>query len=112
MQLQDETWQWDEGERVVSTPESLGRDIDGDLMLATGADGARQAHELFVGRPRLSEGRSEESVQLQFKAPRSMSDFVDEQSRRSGMRNRSEYLRMLIEREMRHQRNRLQAARV
>ncbi|MDN5973329.1 hypothetical protein [Bifidobacterium crudilactis] len=110
MALQDEQWQWDDGDAVASTSESLEQDIDNDLMLATGADSAREAHELFVGRPRLSEGRGEESVQLQFKAPRSMADFVDEQRKRSGMRNKSEYLRMLVEQEMKHQGHRMQAA--
>jgi hypothetical protein len=110
MALQDEIWQWDDGDTVASTPESLEQDVDSDLMLATGADTAREAHELFVGRPRLSEERGEESVQLQFKAPRSMADFVDEQRKRSGMRNKSEYLRMLVEQEMNHQNHRLQAA--
>lgn len=110
MALQDEQWQWDDSDAVASTPESLEHDVDGDLMLATGAGSAREAHELFVGRPRLSEGRGEESVQLQFKAPRSMAEFVDEQRRRSGMRNKSEYLRMLVEQEMKHQGHRMQAA--
>jgi hypothetical protein len=110
MALQDEQWQWDDGDAVTSTPESLEQDIDSDLMLATGADSAREAHELFVGRPRLSEERGEESVQLQFKAPRSMAEFVDEQRKRSGMRNKSEYLRMLVEQEMKHQGHRMQAA--
>ena len=110
MVLQDETWQWEDGDAVTSTPESLRQDIDSDLMLATGANTAKEAHELFVGRPRLSEKRGEESVQLQFKAPRSMADFVDEQRKRSGMRNKSEYLRELVARDMREHDRQLQDA--
>ena len=46
--LQDETWRWNDGEAVASTPESLRRDVDSDLRLATGADTAQEAYELFV----------------------------------------------------------------
>lgn len=110
MELQDEQWQWDDSQAVESTPESLQNDVDSDLMLATGASTPAEARRLFVGRPPLSESHREKSVQLQFKAPQSMADYVDAQRRREGLSNKSEYLRLLVERDMRSHGRLLQMA--
>ncbi|MCI1649747.1 hypothetical protein [Bifidobacterium tibiigranuli] len=110
MALRDEQWQWDDSQAVESTEQTLYSDVENDLMLATGAADAREAVHMFTGRPRLSEANREETVQLQFKAPRSMADYVDSQRKLAGLHNKSEYLRMLVERDMRSHGQQLQSA--
>jgi hypothetical protein len=108
--LQDETWQWDDSQAVESTGAQAQVEADHDLMEAAGTDNVADAVAVLMGRPRLGDKPREKSVQIHFKASESMAAFVDEQRERSGLRNKSEYLRMLIEQEMKHQNHRLQAA--
>lgn len=102
MAYENETWQWDDADAVESTPKSLYSDIDGDLMFDVGAATPQAAHRLFVGRPRLAKAERERSMQLQFKAPESMADYVNKKH------NRSEYLHRLIARDMSGHGQRLQ----
>lgn len=71
------------------------------LMEMTGQDNARDAEAVILGRPTLGDGPS---VQLLFKAPASMAAYV------KAKKNRSEYLRELIARDMHEHGQRLQTA--
>lgn len=68
------------------------------LMEMTGASNAGEAQNVLLGRPRLKQG--ETTVQVHFKATQEMATWLAEQRKRSGMRYISEYLRMLVERDM------------
>ncbi|MDN6271416.1 MAG: hypothetical protein L0J23_01890 [Bifidobacterium crudilactis] len=78
------------------------------LMEMTGAPDVGQAQDVLLGRPRLRKG--EETVQVHFKATREMATWLAEQRKRSGMRYTSEYLRMLVERDMDNHASRHQTA--
>jgi hypothetical protein len=77
-------------------------------MEMTGAPDVGQAQDVLLGRPRLRKG--EETVQVHFKATREMATWLAEQRKRSGMRYTSEYLRMLVERDMDNHASRHQTA--
>ncbi|MFT8705540.1 hypothetical protein [Bifidobacterium aquikefiricola] len=67
-----------------------------------------QAQDVLLGRPRLKKG--ETTVQVHFKATQEMATWLAEQRKRSGMRYTSEYLRMLVERDMHAHANHHQTA--
>lgn len=68
------------------------------LMEMTGADDVEEAQEVLLGRPRLKQG--EKTVEVHFKATQEMAEWLAAQRKRSGMRYKSDYLRMLVERDM------------
>ena len=68
------------------------------LMEMTGAANADDAENVLLGRPRLKQG--EATVQVHFKVPQEMATWLAEQRKRSGMRYTSDYLRMLVKRDM------------
>ena len=68
--------------------------MNGLLMELTGTDNMEDAHMAFVGRPALS-SKSEPSVAVQFRVPKSWKPQIDQDAARQGM-TLSEYLRSLV----------------
>jgi hypothetical protein len=66
---------------------------------------AQQLFRTLMGRPTLEDGMRgrEESVQVNTRLPKSMSRYVETAIKREGLKNRSEYIRMLVERDMQNQ---------
>ena len=64
------------------------------LMEATGADDITTAKEMVMGRPALS-SKSEPSVAVQFRVPKSWKPQIDQDAAKQGM-TLSEYLRSLV----------------
>jgi hypothetical protein len=96
---QMEGWVWDDSAAEETSGAEAQREADRDLMRITGASNVNDAVDLLLGRPRVSE-RRDPTVQLQFKAPAAMRDYLDDMSHKAGLRNKSQYLRLLVERDM------------
>ena len=64
------------------------------MMEVTETDNMEDAHMAFVGRPALS-SKSEPSVAVQFRVPKSWKPQIDQDAAKQGM-TLSEYLRSLV----------------
>ncbi|MCO6559236.1 MAG: hypothetical protein J6575_07525 [Bifidobacterium sp.] len=94
-----EGWMWDDDAAVETNGNQAQHEADMDLIRVTGANTVDKAVDMLLGRPRVSE-RREPTVQVQFKAPVSMRDYLAEMTRKVGLKNKSQYLRLLVERDM------------